>query len=61
VAAISIAALSLLLSLVLYMIGSPEMRADEKSGEDRSPLLRLLHVLIEQAESWVARDHAGQK
>jgi hypothetical protein len=43
------------------MIGSPEMRADEKSGEDRSPLLRLLHVLIEQAESWVARDHAGQK
>jgi hypothetical protein len=43
------------------MMGSPEMRADEESEEDRSPLLRLLHVLIEQAESWGARDHVGKK
>jgi hypothetical protein len=37
------------------------MRADEKSGEDRSPRLRLLHVLIEQAEFRAARDHAGKE
>jgi len=37
------------------------MRADEKSGEGRSPLHRLLHVLIRQADFWVHRDHAGEK
>jgi hypothetical protein len=50
-----------LLSLFLNMIGSPEMRADEESGEGRSPLHRLLHVLIRTAEFWAHRDHAGRK